>query len=159
MFELVNITAIRATSNPLFYSMEIEFKLDGVEMSGPFGYHQDDPADSTSQVKQWLIDNAGSYTILPYSVPVITDDEKRAAMPDLSARQFWMAAASIDIDKDSIITTIKANMADGVDRKMMIAELESSSFERVSPTIVDVMGMMNIPADQVDDLWTWAAGL
>lgn len=70
-----------------------------------------------------------------------------------------MAAANIDIDKDVIIAAIKAEMADGVDRKMKIAELESGSFERQNPTITDVMDLMDIPAAQVDDLWIWAAGI
>ncbi|AYD00909.1 hypothetical protein [Neorhizobium sp. NCHU2750] len=98
-------------------------------------------------------------TALPYVAPVYTDEERRAMMPALSARQFWMAAANIDIDKDVIVSAIKANMADGVDRKMMIAELESGSFERTNPTIIDVMELMSIPAAQVDDLWIWAAGI
>jgi len=39
---------------------------------------------------------------------------------------------------------------------MMIAELESGSFERTNVAIVEVMDLMNIPAYQVDDLWMWA---
>lgn len=96
---------------------------------------------------------------LPYVAPVYTPEQRRSMMPALSARQFWMAAANIDIDKDVIIAAIKAEMADGVDRKMMIAELESGSFERTNPTISDVMNLMDIPAEQIDDLWMWAAGI
>ncbi|AYD01747.1 hypothetical protein [Neorhizobium sp. NCHU2750] len=96
---------------------------------------------------------------LPYVAPVYTPEQRRSMMPALSARQFWMAAANIDIDKDVIIDAIKAEMPDSVDRKMMIAELESGSFERLNPTIIDVMQLMEIPAEQVDDLWVWATGI
>lgn len=90
--------------------------------------------------------------ISPYTVPVLTPEEIRSGMPSLTSRQFWMAAANIDIDKDVIIAAIKAEVPDGVDRKMMIAELESGSFERLNPTIIDVMNLMDIPAYQVDSL-------
>ncbi|MNV78955.1 hypothetical protein D3C71_1724800 [compost metagenome] len=91
--------------------------------------------------------------------PVYTIEETRAMMPSLTARQFWMAAANIDIDKDVIIAAIKADVPDTIDRKMMIAELESGSFERTNVTIVEVMDLMDIPAYQADDLWIWAAQL
>lgn len=80
-------------------------------------------------------------------------------MPSLTSRQFRMAAAIIDIDKDVIVAAIKAEVPDGVDRKIMIAELEGGSLERTNITIVEVMELMDIPAYQVDSLWIWAAGL
>lgn len=96
---------------------------------------------------------------LPY-VPVIkTPEQLREEMPALTSRQFWMAAANIDIDKDVLLIAIKADMPDSIDRKMMIAELESSSFERTNPTVTDLMALMAIPPEQVDDLWVWAAKL
>ncbi|RYG85156.1 MAG: hypothetical protein EON58_23335, partial [Alphaproteobacteria bacterium] len=51
------------------------------------------------EISQWLIDNAGSYTIEPYVDVVKTPDMIRAEMPALTSRQFWMAAANIDVDK------------------------------------------------------------
>ena len=110
-------------------------------------------------VGKWLSDNQGSYTIEPFIEPVLTPDEIRANMPALTSRQFWMAAANIDIDKDVLVSTIKAAMPDSIDRKMMIAELEASKFERMNPTVIDLMALLEIPAEQVDALWTWASGL
>lgn len=98
-------------------------------------------------------------TAAAFVAPVYTIEEIRARMPNLTARQFWMAAANIDIDKDVLLTAIKAEMEDSIDRKMMIAELESSTFERLNPTVIDLMVLMDIPAEQVDSLWVWAAGL
>ncbi|WP_313199913.1 hypothetical protein [Rhizobium sp.] len=95
----------------------------------------------------------------PFVAPVYTADELRARMPNLTARQFWMTAANINIDKDVLLAAIKAEMEDSIDRKMMIAELESSTFERLNPTVIDLMVLMDIPAEQVDDLWVWASGL
>jgi hypothetical protein len=42
---------------------------------------------------------------------------------------------------------------------MTIAELEASSFERLNPSVTDIMAMLEIPAEQVDDLWVWASRL
>lgn len=109
------------------------------------------------EISQWLIDNAGSYTIEPYVDVVKTPDMIRSEMPALTSRQFWMAAANIDVDKDVIVAAIKANLVDSVDRKMTIAELEASTFERLNPSVTEIMSMLEIPAEQVDDLWVWAS--
>jgi len=50
-------------------------------------------------------------------------------------------------------------MEDSIDRKMTIAELESSSFERLNTSVIDIMAMLEIPAEQVDALWIWASKL
>ncbi|MBD8663140.1 hypothetical protein IFT59_07720 [Rhizobium sp. CFBP 8752] len=110
-------------------------------------------------VGQWLIDNAGSYTIEPYVDVVKTPDMIRAEMPALTSRQFWMAAANIDVDKDVIVAAIKANVPDLIDRKMTIAELEAGTFDRLNPSVTEIMAMLEIPAEQVDALWMWAAKL
>ena len=102
--------------------------------------------------------NVVSYTIEPYVEPVLTPEEIRAQMPALTSRQFWTAAANIEIDKDVIVSTIKAAMPDSVDRKM-IAELEASTFERPNPTVAEVMALLDIPAEQVDALWICASQL
>jgi len=122
-------------------------------------YRADDPysGEIGAYLTDWITANHAS--IAPFIEPVYTIEEIRARMPNLTARQFWMAAANIDIDKDVIIAAIKADVPDGVDRKMMIAELESGSFERTNDTIVEVMDLMEIPAYQADDLWIWAAQL
>ena len=49
-------------------------------------------------------------------------------------------------------------MPDYIVRKTMIAELEALMFERTNPTVTEVMALPEIPAEQVDALWTWTAG-
>lgn len=67
-----------------------------------------------------------------------------------------MAAAIINIDKYVLIATIKANMVDAVDRKIVLAKLETSTFVRASETIAGIIAMLEIPNDT---LWFWTAGI
>lgn len=50
-------------------------------------------------------------------------------------------------------------MPDSIDRKMMVAELEASTFEGTNPNVAEVIPLMEITAEQVDGLWTWTAAL
>jgi hypothetical protein len=70
-----------------------------------------------------------------------------------------VAAANIDIVRNVIVSRINASMPDYIVRKTMIAELEALMFERTNPTVTEVMALPEIPAEQVDALWTWTAGL
>ncbi len=152
----MTISILKATYEPEG-AVLLELSIDG-EFTY-CAYRENDPYSGAMGVslRDWISQNQGM--ISPYTVPVLTPEEIRSGMPSLTSRQFWMAAANIDIDKDVIIAAIKAEVPDGVDRKMMIAELESGSFERLNPTIIDVINLMDIPAYQVDSLWLWAAAL
>ena len=143
--------ALFSTADNTQIDMEIEHPVYGWL---PFTA---DPDDVEEHGRELFV--AATAIALPFVAPVYTVEELRAQMPSLTARQFWMAAANIDIDKDVIIETVKANMEDSIDRKIVLAELETSTFVRSSETIADIMAMLNIPAEQVDSLWTWAAGL
>lgn len=158
MATIHSITSITRDIDPSGLIIDVDFTDDlGVRETSSYAYRADDPYGLSPLIKRWLSEH--NHTIADYVAPVYTIEEIRARMPDLTARQFWMAAANIDIDKDVIIAAIKADVPDGVDRKMMIAELESGSFERTNVSIVEVMDLMDIPAYQVDDLWIWAAQL
>ena len=159
---LQNITDIRATANEGVLACFCTVQVGNVvEENVRHVYSANDPyiGEFGLSVKQWLLDNEGTYSVTPYVEPVYSIDEQRAMMPRLTSRQFWMAAANIDVDKDLLVTTIKTAMPDSIDRKMKIAELEASTFERLNPTVIDLMELMGIPADQVDALWIWAASL
>lgn len=120
----------------------------------PFTASDDDDVSYSVELYNRAIE-AGE--IAPYQTPDI--EQVRLDYPALTARQFWMAAANIDVDKDVILTAIKANMPDSVERKMTIAELESGLFDRLNDTVIDIMAMLDIPAEQVDALWIWASKL
>ena len=158
--QLHQVYSVKANKEPLVYILNADI-TDAFDETSRVDYtsRPDDPFGLNPTIRKWLQDNVGSYTIEPHVEPVLTPEEIRAQMPALTSRQFWMATANIDIDKDVIVSTIKAAMPDSVDRKMMIAELEASKFERTNPTVIDLMELLDIPAEQVDALWVWAATL
>jgi len=88
-----------------------------------------------------------------------TADEVRQNMPVLSARQFWMAAAGAGVTKDQVLATASV-IEDPLERSMTTVEIsEATSFDRLHPTVVAMSVNFNIPAEQLDDLWLWAAQL
>jgi hypothetical protein len=103
--------------------LEIEGSLQKHDLCGVI-MSEDDQIGLAPSLRQWIIDHP-DFTITPFVKHIPTAEETRAKMPDLTARQFWMAAANIDIDKDVIIAKIKSALMDSIDRKMMIAELEA----------------------------------
>lgn len=118
------------------------------------------PADATPFPVKPGVDFQINDTNDGWSPIVRTDEEKRAQMPSLTSRQFWMAAASINLSKTDIVAKVEAGMEDSVDRKVLIAEItESTTFIRTNPSVTDVMAFVGIPDDQLDTLWTWATGL
>jgi len=92
---------------------------------------------------------------VPYTPPPALLRPEFARIPKLIARQSWMAAANINIDKDVIIATVKAS----VEQRFLLAELETRTFIRGSETVPEIMAMLKIPDEQVDGLWTSAEAL
>lgn len=92
--------------------------------------------------------------ILQSSIPLIS------SFPVLTSRQFWLAAASINIDENEIIAAINSSDSDSIERKLLIVEVQkSTTFQRDSDTVIRITELMEIPSNQVDDLWNWAATL
>jgi hypothetical protein len=83
----------------------------------------------------------------------------RSRMPSLTPRQLWLAAASIGVSKDQVLAKIDATFSgkDAVDLRIELTE--TVAFERSHPAISDLAGLLDVPADQLDSLWLWAAAL
>lgn len=125
MFTLIDVIEITARPEEGVYSMIIRFDLDGELMEGPFGYRPEDAAESTAQIKQWLIDHEGEYTVLPYVEPPpapyelqiatlwdrMTDDEAEefdaavSTASPLKTRKQFQLAVSMTSDSDLFVWT------------------------------------------------------
>lgn len=157
---LHEVFTVRKTDQPDAFILDVELTdFRGERYRCEYVSHPDDDYGLNPTIRKWLVANDGEYTAIPYIEVVPTIEEIRESMPKLTSRQFWMAAANIDVDKDLLVTSIKTAMPDSIDRKMKIAELEASTFERLNPTVIELMELMGIPAEQVDALWMWAADL
>lgn len=82
----------------------------------------------------------------------IKEQERLASFPNLSSRQFWLAANEINITKDDVIS------ACGEDEELVIIVKETTNFVRSDSVIDELAEILNIPVSQLDDLWLWAAG-
>lgn len=87
-----------------------------------------------------------------------TIEEVRARMPILTARQFWLAAASINVSKDLVVGLVDAStLPDKLEMKIEI--VESPNFERSNPYIDLLAELLEISPTELDDLWVWAGNI
>ncbi|TWD54554.1 hypothetical protein FB480_103466 [Agrobacterium vitis] len=86
-----------------------------------------------------------------------TPEQIRAAMPAVSPRQFWLAASRINITKADVLALVDAMEDKQAAADMRIEVTETVSFQRTNPAVDQLATLLNIPPEQLDSLWTWAA--
>lgn len=92
-----------------------------------------------------------------FEPPAPSTDEMRATMPPISPRQLWLVAARIGITKDQVIAMVDA-MEDQVAAADLRIEInEATTYHRNHASVVELSELLEIPAEQFDDLWLWAA--
>lgn len=80
-------------------------------------------------------------------------------LPPLSRRRLRLGLLSIGI-RSADIEAVIAAIPDAEAREWaMIEWQDASEYERSHPLIADVAAALSLPAEQVDALWVWAAGL
>lgn len=120
--------------------------IDGVRMDVP-----DDMGNRHRRriAEEW---EALGNTIPPY-VPVAT------LPPPISRRQMLLGLLSIGITSDQVVAEIQA-IADPMERAAAMIEWEAAGqIERDHPLVAYLAVHFSLPAEQVDALWLWAAGL
>lgn len=119
------------------------------------------PAPAGSELEQELYAAAiAAGNIAPYvPPPPLTPEEERAALADLTARQFRLGLLSAGIAPSQVAATIAA-MPDGLDKERAGIEWEyAPTFSRTHPLISTVAGAMGLSEEQIDDMWSAALGL
>lgn len=79
-------------------------------------------------------------------------EEMRESMPQLTSRQFWLAAFSVGITKQDILD------ACGDDEQLKVIVTESTNFFRLDDSVVLLSPLLGVSEEELDDLWMWAAG-
>lgn len=80
-------------------------------------------------------------------------------LPPLTRRRLRLGLLSIGI-RSADIEAVIAAIPDAEAREWaMIEWQDASEYERDHPLIADAMAALDLPAEQVDTLWLWAAGL
>lgn len=83
----------------------------------------------------------------------LTAEQIRAAMPQLSKRQFFLALLSIGITEDMILAALSG------DPEGVIEMRWSGYLSRTHPLIDAVGNQFDITPGQIDGLWMWAKDL
>ncbi|MGV1762790.1 hypothetical protein [Rhizobium rhizogenes] len=125
------------------YSQVAGYRILGISAE-EFGEYTRGPGGSVYG-KQW----DGSRLVEPV-IP-------REAYPELSPPRFWKAAKAIGITKADVVAKIN-EIADTDGRDDMLIDFqECTAFIRLNPTVVSMAVLFNIPPEQLDALWLWAA--
>lgn len=155
---LNSIEKITATDIPGVYVVLGNMTdFDGAAYDFSYGSFPEDTAPFNLVIRQWMIDNDGSFTIAPYVPP--TTEELRASMPDLTARQLRLGLIGNGIMPSQVDTALNA-MPAGAAKEMALVEWDyASSFRRLHPLIASVGAALSLTDAQIDAMWTAAASL
>lgn len=93
-------------------------------------------------------------------VQIVQDLETAVVdLPPLTRRQLRLALLSIGVTAEDVEVHI-ADIPDPIERAAAMIEWEDAThYKRDHPLVADVAVSMALPAEQVDALWVWAAGL
>lgn len=118
------------------------------------------PDDPLNRHRRLIADwEAEGNTIPPYAPPTMTDEEKRAAMPSLTARQFRLGMIASGITLASVQAAVDG-IVDPTERAIAQVEWEyATQFERLHPLIMQLSGSLGLTAEQVDAMWQSATSL
>ena len=112
------------------------------------------PATAEGEFARWL---GGAWEVLTELPP--PPPAPAPVLPPLSRRQLRLALLSIGVTAGDVEAHIAA-IADPVDRAAALIEWQDAgSYDRDHPLLLDVAAAMELPPEQVDALWIWAAGL
>ncbi|MBA8799230.1 hypothetical protein FHW77_002969 [Agrobacterium sp. RC10-4-1] len=80
-------------------------------------------------------------------------------LPNISGRQLWLAALSIGVRKDAVLSSL-STIEDEEQAEILRIELTEpplNGYERLSPAVETFRAMQGIPMEQFNDLWRWAS--
>ncbi|MBB3947052.1 hypothetical protein GGQ73_003016 [Rhizobium skierniewicense] len=143
-----NVFSVRATDQPEAYTLDIEFSgPETSQMRAPFGSRPDDPYGVGPAARQWLVDNAGKFEILPPTSP-----EPTPLLP-VTKRQLRLTLVREGISIGGIEALI-ASMPDGLEKEeAQIEWADAQTFDRNHPTLLMVAGALELSPEKVDEMW------
>lgn len=118
------------------------------------------PDDPLNRHRRMIADwEAEGNTIPPYAPPTMTDEEKRAAMPRLTARQLRLGLIENGITLASVQAAVDG-IADPTAREIAQVEWEyATTFERTHSLISQIGTALNLTPEEIDTMWEAADAL
>lgn len=156
--ELHQVYSIRATTRDHVYVLDVDLTdMSGERYRCDYVSEPDDNFGLAPTIRQWLIENEGTYTVEPYIPP--TPEELRATMPDLTARQFRLGLLNSGLMPSQVTAAIETLPA-GLDKETAKVEWEyATTFRRMHPLIATVGAALGLDEDQIDAMWRSAQNL
>lgn len=159
VIEIFKITDTAEGNGCYLMDISIQSKEDGEIIRVDYITRPNDPFGVNPTLRLWLSQNpdAPVHVYEPPAPP--TDEERRAQMPALTARQFRLGLVQGGISPDTVEATIAA-MPAGPDRdKAKIEWQYAAAFNRVHPLIETVSAALGLTPAQVDAMWLAAVNL
>ncbi|WP_051000065.1 hypothetical protein [Sinorhizobium fredii] len=154
---LNEVYSIEATSEADTFVLSVNLTdIHGDTYDCEYVSRPDDGFGLNPAIRQWLTDNP-EFPIVPYAAP--TDEEIRASMPSLTARQLRLGLVSGGFIPAQVSAVIEG-MQEGAEKEAARIEWEyATTFNRMHPLIASVGGALGLTDEQIDVLWTAALGL
>lgn len=155
---LHQVFSVRATETPEVYILDVDLTdVYGERYRCDYVSAPDDPYGLAPTIRQWLSDHRGEYEVQPYTEPVPpTDEERRASMPNVSARQLRLTLVRNGFPLSSIDQAI-ATLPAGQQKDEALIEWEyAHEFQRVSPTLNTIAAALGINQTNIDAMWAQA---
>ncbi|KSV84532.1 hypothetical protein N183_11950 [Sinorhizobium sp. Sb3] len=137
----------------------VQYKEGAEPQQETFFSRPNDPFGLNPTIRLWMSVNPEAPVHAYVPPPELTDEEKRATMQPLTARQLRLGLVNAGISPSTVTATI-GGMADGPDKDKAQIEWEyASTFNRTHPLIATVGAALGLTDVQIDAMWTAAISL
>ncbi|QRM54751.1 hypothetical protein [Sinorhizobium sp. BG8] len=152
---LHSVFSVRATRDEGVYILDVDLTdMNGERYRCDYVSAPDDTFGLGPVIRQWLIDNEGSYEIAPFVAPTV--EELRASMLPLSRVAFRTAFKNAGMTTAVIIAAVMSVADDSEQEDLQIAWEDAQSFNRLDPLVVLIALRAGKTAEEIDAIWSAA---
>lgn len=159
--ELKQVYEVKATATPGAYMIHCNvIDSEGEQYDCDYSSLPDDVFGLNPVIRQWLIDNEGTYEVIPYVPPAEKSPaEKRLDMPSLSPRQLRLGLVRNGIALASVEAAIEAMPVGSAQDEARIEWEYAPAFRRMHPLISAVGSAVGLSDEQIDIMWQTAVDI
>lgn len=150
---LHEVVSVQATATVDTYILDVDLTdMAGERYRCDYVSDPDDSFGLNPFIRNWLAEN--EYDVLPYTPP--TAEAIRASMQPISRRQLRLTLVRNGFSLDSIAATIAALPAGQARDEVSIEWEDSTTFDRLNPTLLTIASALDLTPETVDALWNEA---
>lgn len=150
---LHEVFSVRATKEDGVYTLDVELTdMNGERYRCDYFSGPDDNFGLNPFIRSWLAEN--EYEIQPYVPP--TAEAMRASMQPITRRQLRLTLVRNGYSLDTIAATIAALPAGPHKDEAQIEWEDSTTLDRLNPTLLTIASALELSPETVDLMWTEA---